>query len=208
MAQWPGNIRIRIGGRGFNFRGNIPAAALAEMFKPGKLKFQESVLRGDVARASRYVKQQFVNEPIKGYPPLFYAAIHGNTPMVRMLMHNGASVKRRYQGGSIAYIAASNGHPGTARYLVDQGGGKTEDIAQGRALYAENSERQRKQTQALTVLALGVVVAALAASSDSGYSTSSPSESYDFDRDRQNENYKAEQKGEPLPYPGVSAIQH
>lgn len=40
----------------------------------------------------------------------------------------------------------------------------------------------------------------------SGYS--SPSESYDFDRDRQNENYKAQQKGESLPYPGVSAIQH
>lgn len=39
-------------------------------------------------------------------------------------------------------------------------------------------------------------------------SRSSSSDSYDFDRDRQNENYKAQQKGESLPYPGVSAIQH
>ena len=39
---------------------------LQELFKSSKLKFQEGVLKGDTDRAARYVKPEYVDDPIRG----------------------------------------------------------------------------------------------------------------------------------------------
>jgi hypothetical protein len=154
-------FNIRIGGRGGNFQFNVPNGAINELFKPSILKFQESVLKNDVERAERWVKPEYVNTPIKGYPPVYYAAARGETDMLDMLTKHGARVSRKFDGKSLAYVAAANGHPNTAEALVDMGGGTSNDIARGRVLYAENSARQRKEQQVMTAVGLSFLAAAI-----------------------------------------------
>ena len=154
-------IHLGLGGRGGAFQINIPSSVTNEWFKPSILKFQESVVKDDVERAERWVKPEYVNTPFKGFPPVFYAAAHGNTGMLEMLTRHGARVTHRFDGKSLAYVAAANGHPDTANALVDMGGGTSRDVANGRVLYAENSARQRREQQVMTTAALTFLAAAM-----------------------------------------------
>ena len=135
-------------------RVNIP---LGELFKSGKLRFQESVLKGDVERAARWVKPEFVDDPIKGAPPICYAAARGNARMVTLLVRNGAGIRRKYHGKSLVYIAAFYGQLRTAQTLIDLGGGTMADLIEGRAVYVKNAERQRAYAIAATGAALLLV---------------------------------------------------
>lgn len=154
-------LQFGFGGRVGGVQLHIPAAAVNELFKPSILKFQESVLKNDVERAERWVKPEYVNTPIKGYPPVYYAAARGETDMLDMLTKHGALVTRKFDGRSLAYVAAANGHPDTAEELVGMGGGTSKDVANGRAMYAENSARQRKEQQVVTTAALTFLAAAM-----------------------------------------------
>ena len=172
-AQFPGNIHIGIAGRGFNLQGNIPSEKIADLFKSGELRFQESVLQGDVRRAERWVKPEFVDAPIKGLPPVYFASAQGNTAMVELLAKNGANMKCRFNHKSLAFVAAYYGHSTTANALVALHGGEEEDVSKGHALYAANEAEHRREAKVATALALGAVVAMIESSSSSSSSSHS-----------------------------------
>jgi hypothetical protein len=149
--------RFYVYGPGFHRTFEVPV----ETFMSPRLKFQTAVVKGDVAAARHNLQQSWVEAPIHGAPPIYYAAISGNSAMIRLLVENGASVGTRPGGRSLAYLAAANGHPGTAAELAEMGGGTSGDIDRGKALYAENAARQRRQVAAI---AAGVLLLLDAAS--------------------------------------------
>lgn len=158
---------INFNGPGFHGRVRIPD----EMLKSNKLKFQEAVVRSDTNAAARHIKSEYVNQSIKGYPPVFYAAINGNSSMVRLLVQHGASVGRHIRGKSLAFIAAANGHTRTADDLVVLGGGSSSDVTSGHGLYAENQAIQRRETAEFTAGVLSILKAASASNSSNGSSS-------------------------------------
>jgi hypothetical protein len=178
--------RVSVRGPGFGGSFRVPSDAL----KSSKLKFQEAVLRNDISRATRHLNPRYVDAPIKGYPPVFYAAARGQTAMVKMLVSNGASAKRLFTGRSLAYVAASFGHSETAEQLVRMGGGTRGDVSYGKSVYAANSRAQRQRVQAGTQLALVFLAAMLSGLSDS--SSSGPWDPFGGISERQ---YKNAQKG-------------
>lgn len=133
--------RIKINGLGFNGSLGVPTEAL----KSSKLKFQEAVVRGDATAATRHIKAIYVNQTIKGLPPVCYAAMNGNTAMILLLARHGANLHQRIRDKSLAYVAAAYGHNKAAEELITLGGGSTGDLRRGHALYAENQAAARRQ---------------------------------------------------------------
>jgi hypothetical protein len=157
-------VRGAVAGAGFGAAlGNLIGGS--KLFKARRLLFQEAVVRGDLSDARRYVQTKFVNDSIKGFPPIYYAAVRGDSSMARLLVRNGASVSLRVGGKSLAFTAAAYGHPETASTLIQLGGGTTADIRDGRARYVANAAFQRRQAAAANALALSFLVAALQSSS-------------------------------------------
>lgn len=140
------------------------------LFKSKQLKFQEAVLKGDTAAASRYVNASYVNTTIKGQTPIYYAAVRGDIPMIRLLASHGASLHS--WGHSLAYVAASSGHPGAAHTLVTLGAGTSADVAAGSALYAANEKARREQARAMLGVALLFVSAAIASNANASHDNS------------------------------------
>jgi hypothetical protein len=161
--------RINVSGPGFGYRSfGVPP----EAFMSARLRFQTAVVHGDVSAASRYIKPEWAGAPIKGYPPVYYAAATGNPSMIRLLVRNGASVRGSYGGHSLAYVAAAFGHAGAANEISQLGGGSHSDVARGHALFAQGQEMQRKQAAMLFAGALLFLNAAAhsSAGSSGGYS--------------------------------------
>jgi hypothetical protein len=163
-------------------RRNGPAAALfgaalgatlanryaSGLFTSRKLRFQEAVIHGDVQRARRNFDPVYLNASIKGYPPVFYAAIQGNTDMAEFLIRFGASLNFRYSGKSLAFVAASYGYSETGKVFAKYGGGTISDVGAGHSLYAANQEQQRQQEKEMAAAAFTFL--AYAISHDTSYS--------------------------------------
>lgn len=165
------------GGRRNGLAGALAGAAVGAtlarqygsgLFKSGELKFQEAVLKGDTAGAARHVDARFVNTSINGFPPLYYAAVHGDTEMVNLLVQHGASVHVHPGGKSLAYHAAAFGFTHTGERLVSLGGGNSSDVSAGKTQYAIQSEQQRRQARLATAAALAMITMALQSSASSG----------------------------------------
>jgi hypothetical protein len=186
--------------------GGLMGAALsrryaAGAFKSRQLKFQEAVLKGRTRDANRYVDAKYVNTSIKGHTPIFYAAAQGNTAMVQLLVRNGASLRDRSSGGSLAYVAAAYGYGDTARVLADLGGGTRADVARGSNVYAANREERRRQAQATNAVALAFIGAMMSSSASGGSSgNDSPYSQYDG---VQIQNRADAAAGRSLSYPGM-----
>lgn len=155
--------QIHYSGPGGSRTFRVPASA----FYSPTLKFKEAVVKNDVRTAARHIKPNLVEGSINGFSPIYYAAINGSTSMIGLLVRNGASLKRRFDGRSLAYIAASHGHFSTASELTSMGAGTDRDIAQGRSLYAQNAAIQRQQAAVFTAAAIAFLDAAIRTSSHS-----------------------------------------
>lgn len=142
--------QLNLSGPGGHHTYRVPAST----FYSSSLKFQEAVVKNNTAKASLYIKPNLVEKPIKNHVPIYYAALNGNSTMIHLLVRTGASVRHRFGGKSLAFVAAAHGHVGTASDLVAMGGGTSNDIAGGRHLYTQNAAIQRQQAAMLMTGAL------------------------------------------------------
>jgi hypothetical protein len=100
--------------------------------------FASAVTRNSISGVMRTCSPRNASVPIRGVPPMAYAAGFGNEDMIDVLYNNGASLNvRNPRGQSLAYLAASNGHRSTANKLVKLGSGSSADVSRGSSEYAE-----------------------------------------------------------------------
>jgi hypothetical protein len=135
--------------------------ANTSVFKSRKLNFQEAVMNGDVSKARHYVDARNIDEPIKNYPPVYYAAVRGDTGMLEMLASNGATIHRHFNGRSLAYNAAVYGHVDTAEEAVSLGAGTMQDVRQGGSVYAANEREQQQMEREGCAVAITFLAAAI-----------------------------------------------
>lgn len=134
--------------------------------------------------------------PFNGVPLIYYASLHGNEEVINLLHNNGASIKARGpQGKSLAYGAASGGHPATARKLIALGAGNSRDLAEGAAAYERKKAAQREANR---ILAEGLKVLAAAMFSGGG----GGGDSTDMRAAYAKDNGNAAAAGRSLPNPG------
>jgi hypothetical protein len=115
------------------------------------------VIRGNLSRTRRYYNPAYVNAPIKGHPPVYYAVINGHDSVVKFLLANGAKKSYRAAGRSLAYHAARSGDRPLGVYLASVGAGTSADVSNGTAQYAANQRGIREQNEAIAAAALTVI---------------------------------------------------
>ncbi|MBE2283608.1 MAG: ankyrin repeat domain-containing protein [Prosthecobacter sp.] len=104
--------------------------------------FASAVTRNNVTGVMRTCTPRNAAMPIRGIPPMAYAAGHGNEGMIDVLYNNGASIHvRNPRGQSLAYLAAANGHRSTAGKLVKLGSGTSADVAEGTRQYDQRRQQ-------------------------------------------------------------------
>lgn len=109
-----------------------------------------AVLKNNTQSVAANISPANAVVPFNGVPLIYYAALHGNEQVINLLHNNGASIKARGpQGKSLAYAAASGGHPSTARKLIALGSGTTRDLADGAAAYERKKAAEREANRIL-----------------------------------------------------------
>lgn len=116
----------------------------------------EAAVRNNIAGVYRNVAPRNATMRIRDEEPIYWAALHGNEDMIDVLYNNGASLGyRSREGGSLAYVAASNGHASTAEKLVRLGAGASADLKRGANDYVIHqkaiAERNRQMQEAAMV---------------------------------------------------------
>lgn len=105
--------------------------------------FASAVTRNNLRGVMANVTPRNASVPIRGVPPMVYAASHGNEDMIDVLYNNGASLNvRNPRGQSLAYLAASNGHRSTASKLVALGSGSSSEVSRGSSEYQAEKARE------------------------------------------------------------------
>lgn len=108
------------------------------------IAFASSVTRNNLSGVMRTCTPRNASVPIRGVPPMVYAASFGNEDMIDVLYNNGASLRvRNPKGESLAYLAASNGHRSTANKLVKLDSGSWGDVSRGSSEYAARRAREQ-----------------------------------------------------------------
>ena len=94
--------------------------------------FASAVTSNSINGVMRNCTPRNASLPIRGVPPIAYAAGFGNEDMIDVIYNNGASLNvRNPRGQSLAYLAAASGHRSTANKLVKLGSGSSADVSCG-----------------------------------------------------------------------------
>ncbi|PTY01428.1 hypothetical protein DB346_12990 [Verrucomicrobia bacterium LW23] len=138
------------------------------LFYSPQLKFQEAVLRGNTVGVEKYASSSYIDKPINGMPPVFYAAINNDSQMLQLLVRRGARMSGRYSGRSLAYVVATYGQRSTANLVVRLGGGTPRDVSDGWAAYVAYQRQQDEYRRMRQALAMQYVMTQLRCSDYSG----------------------------------------
>ena len=103
---------LALSGISANELKNIETEATIEMVSPDDLSaFCKAVMQGDVDTVKKFIELgEDVNQKSLGKAPIHYAARYNKAEVLKVLIENGADVKKRCDGGMTAmkYAKLSN----------------------------------------------------------------------------------------------------